>query len=509
MQKLSGSAERWYIPSECPFTRAAFLDIVSTCGLAMLRRSGATSILPAWTELSTSVCLGPEYALQISDAPGGALLRTSLAQAFFIDRVILRDSSLGLMVSKEYQSIGDALVLLATEDQDTCCTALDTLDKILKVSTSSDITIPIDLVLAHIHRVLLEATDAEVVSKAQSVLADNILNPTFLGHFFALLNEHQVLLTLTKLETQSLAGPPSNTQSALHLLGPFLDHAFATYSFQRKIILSAIARYIRLLRMTIIDTNSFDTRFAAAQSLCALRYIWLASPTSRATSPIILSLCLILYDLLHDDDDEIRSLAAVATSHLLHISPTVPILTSHHLATYLTTTFSESSDLSKEAVRRLTSTPSLSTPLEEVLQEARRHDTALFATEKQNLYKDDVLDALFWSRVLLHLSVPHPVQANLRAWLLHALSVLTQTASTDNDGALGWTSKPEVFTLVMRVICAAEVCLDKEVMVVLREFVDVGGRKGVHGLILGRVEGVLEKGVLGMLRVVKGSFGAM
>lgn len=512
MQKLSETAERWYISSKCPFIRAAYLDVVSMCGLALLRRSEAMSILYAWTEITTSVSLGPDYALEVSDSSGAALLRQSLAQVFFIDRVILRDDNLALLVSKDYQTIGDALLLLATKDPDTCCTALDTLEKVLQIRTSSTITIPHDLLLSHIHRLLLSASSSEVLttpspevfSKAQFLLANNLTPSPLSTSFFALLTSQQILSTLSHLSSQALSAPPSNTHSALHLLGPFLDHAYASRGHT---ILPAIAQYIHLLRATIVDTQPFDTRFAAASSLCALRHIWLIDPTSKHAGEIILSLAFLLYDVLNDDDDEIRSCAALATSHLLHSSPTVPILASYHLAAYLLSTFRSSPILVREAVRRLTSSASGSEPFEIQLRDAMKQDTSLFATEKQNLYLDPVLDAHFFSHILTHTSphIPASIKSSLRDWVLSALSTLTRTASEQDDGALGWTSKPDVFALVMRVVCAAEAVLDGEVMLALKGFVDVG----VHGLVVERVEGVLERGVVGIVRGFTGGLNGM
>jgi hypothetical protein len=510
MTEMSKLAAQWYTPSDCPFVRSAFLDIVSLCGMTMLRRQGSTAILHAWEELTASVSIGPQYAIGVRRATGDDLLRQSLAQVFFVDRVILRDDSLGKMISKDYQGIGGALMLLATKDEDTCCTALDVLDKILNLNPPSSITIPLDLVLSHIHLVLLTATSPEVTSRAQSVLAHSFTSPTLQTAFFALLTESSVLATLTLLESQCLTGPPSNMQSGLLLLGTFLDYAYKSYAAQRGDVLAATARYIRLLRMTIIDTNPFDMRFAAVSSLGALTHMWHMAPSSRTTGPVLLALTLVLYDMLNDDDDEIRDVAALATTKLFVAQnfrggrdTTVPILTTHHLARFLATRFYNSNYLASEALSRLAN-PSV--PFGRVLQDARREDTSLFATEKQNLYKDDSLDAVLWSRVLPHITLSATKYLQLKAWVLDALCVLTTTAEQEVDGALGWSSKSEVFTLGIRVFCAAEVVLDGEIMLALGRLMEEARGGEVHGLWVEKVEKVLEKGVLGMMRRVKGSF---
>ncbi|KAL1796750.1 hypothetical protein ACET3X_005290 [Alternaria dauci] len=473
-------------------------------------------------DLTTSITIGPEYEIGPSDRYGYDLLRTSLAQVYIIDRVILRQDALQIMVSDGYQTIGDALMLLANEDPDTCLEALETLDTILQMKRSHDLTVPLSLVLAHVYHVVLGATDPEIISKSQAVLADALSNDDLKSDFFSLVTEEQTMLTLDKLQSQCIRGPPSNMQSGLHLLGLFLDHSYHAYPLRRAELLVAIARYIRLLRMTIADTNPFDTRFAAIQSLSTLKSIFTLAPSGKATGPLILALAVVLYDLLNDDDDEIRDLAASTTGSFLRLqgrdtfTDTVPISTTHRLAVYLITAFSTSHYLAKEAVRRLTNThshtPFFSIPFAETFARERKEDTSLFAQEKQNLYKDDALDTVFWSRILCSLSssvVPESLRTSLTTWVLDGLTTLIQTAEKEGDGALGWSTKAEVFSLGMRVFCASEVVMrwggrDRvEVVKMLSRFAEVGIEEGVHGLWIERVQGLLSGEVERMLKRAK------
>ncbi|KAK5092851.1 hypothetical protein LTR16_007642, partial [Cryomyces antarcticus] len=87
------------------------------------------------------------------------------------------------------------------------------------------------------------------------------------------------------------------------------------------------------------------------------------------------------------------------------------------------------------------------------------------------------------------------------------IATLTEAAQAEVDGALGWTSKPEVFALGMRVVYGADVLLDwtarsKKVPVrgsetrrALREFADVGSGAGVHEMWLDQVEKTLALSV--------------
>ena len=486
-------------------------------------------MLVAWTQLTASIQIGPEYELGICSNSDSPLRAEALARLFVIDRVIVRPESLGAIVSDNYQSIGDALMLLATHDQDTCLAALETLETIISKASPNAPKKPISLLMAHIHRIILSASDPEVISKAQSVLAAALTtSPPRKDEFFTLLTDAHLLSTLSRLEDQCLTAPPSNVQSALHLLGFFLEHAHhALPSPQdQDFVLAATTRYIRLLRMTLRDSNPFDARFAAAQSVCALRHLWSARSPAGAHSPLVLGLGLVLHDMLQDDDDEIRSLAAAASStfisatHAQDEAPTVPLLASQHLLTHLLTLFPSSAALGTHALVRLTAGASpkalFTHPFAAILDEATTPQTALFAQEKQNLYRDDVLDALSWTHVLstptLLSSLSTPVLEKAAEWTTAALAVLTTRFEAEVDGALGWASRGEVFTLLIRVVCLADVVLQgsakgrtgvKLGLAKLVKAMGEGEGEG-HGVLMKRAEGVLEADVLRSLGVARG-----
>lgn len=527
--------DRWFTHNTCPFIDTVFFDIVSTCGLAILQRKESESVLVAWTQLTASIEIGPEYELGTSSRSDSPLRAEALTRLFVIDRVIVRPESLGTIVSEDYQSIGDALMLLATEDPDTCCAALDTLETIIEKVSPDAPKKPISLIMAHIHRVTLHASDAEVLSKAQGVLATALTtSPSRRDEFFSLLPSTQLLTSLTRLESQALSTAPSNAQSALHLLAFFLEHAFHSLPSARDEVLEATARYIRLLRCTIIDTNPFDTRFAAVQSIRALDRLW-GAQTGERPAPHVLGLGLVLYDMLCDDDDEIRDLAAVAVSVFISTTatpspsaeendtkPTVPLLSTSLLLTHLLTLFPSSPHLGTHALRRLlpTPTPLLSTPFATILHDATQPQTALFAQERQNLFHDPATDALAWHRTLCATTSLAPdTQRRAALWTADALTRLTARYDADADGALGWASPPDVFAWVLRILCLADVVLrvfppaalapqaKTSVKLGLARVVAAMQRGGAHGVLVERAEAVLEADVLRGLGGVRGVAG--
>jgi hypothetical protein len=478
--------------------------------MALIKRPAYEPATAAWTGLTATLSIGPEHNISLNSALDDALLQSSLAQVFFIDRSFLRTECLDLMVSSEYQSIGDALLTLEASDPDTCSAALDTLHEIIQIKRPQGSVMQISLILLQIFHLVHKAHDAEILSKAQTVFAEGLCLPEMRPSVLRLVRKEDLVSTIDKLESQCLEGAPSNVQSALHLLGFFLDWVYQNHPKDRRTILANLARYIRILRMTIIDTNPFDARFAAVQSVAALQHIWTLRPVSKAEGPLLLGLTFVLYDMLNDDDDEIRNVAAVATSRLLSthakqgaVKPAVPILTSHHLARFMVTHFHTSPHLAKEATRRLTATTT--TSFAQTFQETRKQDTALFTTEKQNLFQDPTLDALLWSRVLSSLPIASP---QLATWVSDALTVLTHTAREEPDGALGWSAKAEVFTVGMRVLCAAGVVLKweggssvaaRDIGAKLVEFLVAARESEVHGLWVGKAERVLEGSVVDVL----------
>ncbi|KAF2714647.1 HEAT repeat protein-like protein [Pleomassaria siparia CBS 279.74] len=505
---LSTASSTIFTDNNCAFIKAAFLDLVNLCGMALLQESPCFDAPTGeWEVLTNSL-----DKLGEDGAAGSALLRVSSTQWRAINQAIT-----------DYHP-GTALLGLSRSDPDSCLTLLNTLAEIINIRSIVKSTYSNEL-LVQLYLQTLNGEDEEVTSKAQVVLAKSFQTLETQSWFFTTTNKDDVMRSLEQLESQCIEGSPSSMQSAVHLLGYFLDYSF-NFPHHRRAVLQRIARYIRLLRRTIDEENPFDSRFAAVQSLCALFQIWELSSSSKSTTNLLLGLCIVLYDLLNDDDDEIRDVAAVAFARLFAarrhdlpttIKPVAPILTVHRLARFLTTHFHTSRSLFSEAIRRLAGTSSVatlsSTPFAATLAEARKEDNALFSTEKRNLFKDDTLDTALWSRVLRSMSplaVPPEHKQALISWVLDGLAALSATARSEGDGALGWTSKAEVFTLGMRVICAAEVVLGwggEEVGQIRRSLRELVDGEGIHGLWVEKIESVLEASVLEALKRVHRSLG--
>lgn len=234
-----------------------------------------------------------------------------------------------------------------------------------------------------------------------------------------------------------------------------------------------------------------------------------------------------------DDDEEVRTKSASLASWILSdpaldalevgnkaLSPPAARM---QLAAFLVAQYSGSVALCIEVVSRITNavpeaSPSASwsaeslspnhfyfTPFRVFLQDARKEDTGLFVTESLNLYVNHVAEASRWVKVVMTQSptifanprVANPfaqtLLAELTAWSQDALLLLIESAEVEDEGPLSWTSKPEVFTLGMRAILAAQLVLwwaDRveeggdglEVKRLVEKLLDVGVKKGMHPL---------------------------
>ena len=198
---------------------------------------------------------------------------------------------------------------------------------------------------------------------------------------------------------------------------------------------------------------------------------------SPRTDAALLDVYLILYDMLNDDDEELRDIAASTASWVLSyssVSPTSalalgPLNASELLATLITDHYSDSVYFARRVMQYLTGQESrisgsdnLSSlvPVSSLMAQHRQESTVLFVEEKQNLFIDEVREVDVWSGVLLQLkrnAYPETLIRQISSWvseaLYHLLGLVSQESGS--DGLLGWTSKPESFALGVRVISIA------------------------------------------------------
>lgn len=221
-----------------------------------------------------------------------------------------------------------------------------------------------------------------------------------------------------------------------------------------------------------------------------------ATQPSLLASRAYLPWLLALYDYLNDDDEEIRDVAAAACAPILG-KPLVSIEAGERLLALLADLHGPNNDeFRAHAAGRLVGHQLESdnewTSAETQLARALRFDDSLFVVEEQNLYVDEVREAIRW-RDAFFSSTPSSTSSSqhqeaLAAWTAAGLRTLSKIADDHaDDGVLGWTSKPEVFAICARIAVAAAALAGAGHDAVREElgaFVDRGARMRVHGLLL-------------------------
>lgn len=258
-----------------------------------------------------------------------------------------------------------------------------------------------------------------------------------------------------------------------------------------------------------------------------------------------------MYDILLDDDEDVRDQGAVAASTLLSAAAStnryrnsgsvslMPSAASSKLLQFIMAEYNDSNVLWIDGVRRLAGAISLfrlglvevssnlkvsrdivkgsfiaknRTSLDlrsirEMLQGARRQDTALFVEEKANLFVDPVKEAKNWADALAELhpsSLDDEMISEMGAWSIEGLTALIEITESREDGPLGWTTKPDVFALGMRVILTAKVLIrslslqrseeqSSVCLELLRKLYLVGKENFLHGLWLRQIEEIVGR----------------
>ncbi|KAL8734098.1 MAG: hypothetical protein Q9181_003306 [Wetmoreana brouardii] len=246
-----------------------------------------------------------------------------------------------------------------------------------------------------------------------------------------------------------------------------------------------LACWIRALKLAQDELADVNTRQAAVDSLADYLDIVKGTPFGTQLSPEMLQLYLILYDSLLDDDEAIRDSGAAAVLKLdLSATfwdgsddPQVPQMVPGaraKLLDLLVVQYEDSCILGMESVQRLVGVRFLAA-LPHGAQEAcqiqrysspsalfekmSKDDTTLFVEEKQNLYVDEAEEACNWQNVLISVewtAKDTGVLNGIRRWAAEGVETLIKLTEEEPDGPLGWTSKPDVFTLGVRIILAAE-----------------------------------------------------
>ncbi|PYH49144.1 THADA/TRM732 family protein [Aspergillus saccharolyticus JOP 1030-1] len=236
------------------------------------------------------------------------------------------------------------------------------------------------------------------------------------------------------------------------------------------------------LRFAMREETEYTTRLAAVLSVSAFGRILRPAGKAPLTDKAFLDIYLVLYDMLNDDDEELRDLAAPTASWVLSyssVSPSKavalsPSNASELLSAFIAQSYHNSQRLRKKAVAyivgsdsRISTSAAQFVPVSTTLSNLRKESTILFEEEKQNLFIDDVREVDVWTTQLVRLKEAAYDQASIQAlytWVSEGLSCFGDVFANpaEKDGLLGWASKPETFTLGVRLLGLATVAVSKD-----------------------------------------------
>jgi len=234
-----------------------------------------------------------------------------------------------------------------------------------------------------------------------------------------------------------------------------------------------------------------------------------------------------LYDSLNDDDNEIRDLSAKTASVLLEKS-LVPLVAREELVGYIDRLHNRSPLYAWNVVLRMTgnctyhpfatSQPQVQSA-EDQFSRAMKDDDSLFVEEEQNLFIDEVRETKLWCKTFEEADLSSWNVADIKnvwgrpyvelvTWVNNGLKALSALLVKE-DGPLGWSSKPAVFTICMRILCSANAVLRcrermllgtegnpeardrfiEDIVRALDRFVGLGHEKKLHESLLFEVKG--------------------
>lgn len=246
--------------------------------------------------------------------------------------------------------------------------------------------------------------------------------------------------------------PPAEPikEAALALLGPLVRES-APVEFRRQ----ALHILLPELAKASHEDETVTARNAALASLSGLVPL---IRLERAEESLLPAFTLV-YDLLNDDDDDIRlSAAKVAQGVLGSDFPMLPPAAAEKLALALSVHFPTSATLLRIAIAVITG----GIPARDAWTEAAIKTTVLFEKEKRNLWIDIVGMVEVWG-VVAELVLAHGVgkeeMEGLREWVAEAKLLVDRKEMSEGsiEVAGGWGREEGIFEFLARARVATRV----------------------------------------------------
>ena len=208
---------------------------------------------------------------------------------------------------------------------------------------------------------------------------------------------------------------------------------------------------------------------------------------------------LACYDVLNDDDDEIRELGALVASKILHQN-LASLAVKDKFLTWLADKYGHDTGFINEMYQRITGhTNREETSIKSQMSVALIDDDSLFVEEEQNLFIDEVRESISWCSLITSRTGTHwdELAARLQSWTISSLHEL-QALASKGDGIYGPVSKPTVYTICNNVVQTASSLMsrnrelkrgeDELLRKAIMDFFVVGKKADFHPLLLSILE---------------------
>ncbi|GAB1741817.1 hypothetical protein NU219Hw_g7224t1 [Hortaea werneckii] len=460
-------AQKLYIINPCPFVKSAYLDLVHA--LLSTAHDEASTVPTFLTDTSQTPRPGSDIRVydkvkidmlhwtcySAPNATAAKIIRPSLAAVEATHIALMSEPTdeqqyeIPLMVSE-----------LAERDPGAAVTFLETLEK-QAAYTNGDHA----CVLSQVCSAILCKKSAKAAAKMAAVRA-----------LLAVLGQdakHGRHLDIPSDSAMKPAAEWANQQHAdacLQLQGIRIDRAIGGNKGELPDLQSELHQWTTSVCEAVKEVGFYSSE-AAALALSRVKHLWPAMLKDEHLSSCFASLCFAVYDLLNDDDEDLRLLASRAVSTILGAEANddseqgelVPVVASQRLVEFILRTMSRDQRSIDEAVGRSFGTSSQGFPnVADRLNLFTQIDKALFVEEKQNLYIDEAREVKLWAQVLLRAPatmLTTQLRRQLSAWVAEGISALTSKMAENADGPVGWSSRPEVFVLGLQLLYGAEVLL--------------------------------------------------
>lgn len=464
-----------YHENSCPFTSAAYIDLYTACLSALYGRhvpspepqvDGSHGLAKAFFDFDY---LQKELRDSLPDKgqnkASAAFLRPTLAAASAAQL-----AATSVVEASQWDKVRSVVSELASRDPDACATYFDKTRYWLSIHSAAERLDHVNAVV-QICIAVLKDQHAKVQVRSQTVatLLDAVDNLRLVDadspSFYDFAVEPQFALEPSLRKTNQ-----HYADLLLQLRAACLDCRVRHDGLTGRKLIYEVETWTVSCSVAVAGSGFYSCE-AAALAIGRVSSLWPALPENNSTSKAFLRLCLTVYDLLNNDDEDIRVATSQATCKIIvtegrraEDNTLVPIVASQRLMSFMLRKWHGDPALSEEAFSRAFRSSEQTCPsLAEQLQVGTDTDTALFAEEKQNLYIDAAREVKAWCQVLLQLpprSVSRVLLKRLCHWVINGLTSLIDKATAVPDGPVGWTTKSELFVLGLQVIYGAGLLLN-------------------------------------------------